>query len=261
MSTEMAYGIHAVRALLERHPDRVREVSIVREREDPRARQLETLARERAIAVRRVEAEVLRRRVGDAAHQGVIAEITPLAPWSEDDLLSALERTADPLILALDGVQDPHNLGACLRCADACGALAVVAPRDRAARLTPAARKVAAGAAESTPFVACTNLARTLRLLKQAGLWIHGADAEASVPAYEADMTGGTVLVLGAEGGGLRQLTRQGCDFLVRLPRLGAVESLNVSVAAGMLLYEAARQRALRQAAIRSQGAQPGPSA
>ncbi|MGH8328346.1 MAG: TrmH family RNA methyltransferase, partial [Steroidobacteraceae bacterium] len=106
-----------------------------------------------------------------------------------------------------------------------------------------------------------TNLARTLRLLKQAGLWIHGADAEASVPAYEADMTGGTVLVLGAEGGGLRQLTRQGCDFLVRLPRLGAVESLNVSVAAGMLLYEAARQRALRQAAIRSQGAQPGPSA
>ena len=164
--------------------------------------------------------------------------------------------TSAPLLLALDGVQDPHNLGACLRTADACGALAVIVPRDRAAQLTPAARKVAAGAAESTPVVPCTNLSRTLGLLKQAGVWAFGADAEAERDAREVDLTGAAVLVLGAEGRGLRQLTRQSCDVLVRLPRLGTVESLNVSVAAGMLLYEAVRQRSMApQAAIGGGGA------
>jgi 23S rRNA (guanosine2251-2'-O)-methyltransferase len=147
------------------------------------------------------------------------------------------------LLLALDGVQDPHNLGACLRTADACGALAVVIPRDRAAQPNATMRKVAAGAAESTPIVVVTNLARCLRDLKQAGLWVVGAEAEADKRASEVDMTGGTVIVMGAEGSGLRQLTRQHCDLMVRLPSLGAVESLNVSVAAGMLLYEAQRQR------------------
>jgi 23S rRNA (guanosine2251-2'-O)-methyltransferase len=148
-----------------------------------------------------------------------------------------------PLLLALDGVQDPHNLGACLRTADACGALAVVIPRDRAAQPNATMRKVAAGAAETTPIVVVTNLARCLRDLKQAGLWVVGAEAGAQKRAADVDMTGGTVIVMGAEGGGLRQLTRQHCDLLVRLPSLGAVESLNVSVAAGMLLYEAQRQR------------------
>jgi 23S rRNA (guanosine2251-2'-O)-methyltransferase len=176
-------------------------------------------------------------------HQGVAADISPLPPWDEDELLTALQSDAAPLLLALDGVQDPHNLGACLRTADACGALAVIVPKDRAAQLTPKVRKVAAGAAETTPVVAVTNLARTLKLLKESGLWVVGADAAADQTADAVDLKGPVVLVLGAEGAGLRQLTRQNCDFLARLPQLGAVESLNVSVAAGMLLYEAARQR------------------
>jgi len=187
--------------------------------------------------------EALRQELGDVAHQGVAAEITPLPPWTEDELLTALQTVQAPLLLALDGVQDPHNLGACLRTADACGALAVIVPRDRAAQLTPAVRKVAAGAAETTPVVAVTNLVRTLKLLKESGLWIVGADAAATVAARAVDLRGPLVLLLGAEGTGLRQLTRQNCDFLVSLPQRGAVESLNVSVAAAMLLYEALRQR------------------
>src|SRR3984957_932630 len=166
-----------------------------------------------------------------------------MPPWTEDELFLALENATNPLILALDGVQDPHNLGACLRTADACGALAVVVPRDRAAQVTPTVRKVAVGAAETTPVVAVTNLVRTLKLLKEAGLWVVGADAEGAKLAQEVDLTGGIVLAMGAEGSGLRHLTRQTCDWMVRLPQLGAVESLNVSVAAGMLLYEAVRQR------------------
>jgi 23S rRNA (guanosine2251-2'-O)-methyltransferase len=241
---QVVYGLHAVRAILARHPERVLQVRIAEGRDDPRTRALEELAREKGRPVGRADASALRQSVGDVVHQGVIAEVSPLAPWSEDDLLAALTRANNPLLLALDGVQDPHNLGACLRTADACGALAVIGPRDRAAQLTPAARKVAAGAAESTPFVSCTNLGRTLDLLKQAGLWVFGAEAQAPKEAFEVDLGGGAVLVLGGEGSGLRQSTRQRCDFLVRLPQLGAVESLNVSVAAGMLLYEAVRQRA-----------------
>ena len=244
--TQLVYGLHTVRAILARHPQRVHRVLIAERRDDPRARAIEELARGQACAVERAAAETLRQRIGDVAHQGVVAEIEPLAPWSEDDLLAALGTASDPLLLALDGVQDPHNLGACLRTADACGALAVLGPRDRAAQLTPAARKVAAGAAETTPFVSCTNLGRTLELLKQAGLWIFGAEAQAREQAFEVDLTGGAVLVLGGEGAGLRQSTRERCDFKVRLPQLGAVESLNVSVAAGMLLYEAVRQRLAR---------------
>jgi 23S rRNA (guanosine2251-2'-O)-methyltransferase len=244
---ETIFGLHAVRMMLERHPERVRTVRIAERRDDPRMRALEELARRQARPVERVGVEALKRLLGDVVHQGVAAEITPLAPWSEDELLAALEGAAAPLLLALDGVQDPHNLGACLRTADACGVLAVIVPRDRAAQLTPAARKVAAGAAETTPLVTVTNLARTLRLLKGAGLWAVGAEAASEQGADSVDLTGPVVLVLGAEGAGLRQLTRQNCDFLVRLPRLGAVESLNVSVAAGMLLYEAVRQRGSRQ--------------
>lgn len=249
--TQIIYGLHAVRAILTRHPERVLGLKIMRGREDSRARELETLAARQGRPVERVDVEALTRALGEVVHQGVAAEITPLPAWSEDDLLSAIASSSGtqaasapaPLILALDGVQDPHNLGACLRSADACGALAVIVPRDRAAQLTAAARKVAAGAAESTPVVACTNLARTLATLKDGGVWAFGADVEAEKEAFEVDLTVAAVLVLGAEGRGLRQLTRQHCDVLVRLPRLGAVESLNVSVAAGMLLYEAVRQR------------------
>jgi 23S rRNA (guanosine2251-2'-O)-methyltransferase len=245
---QVVYGLHAVRAILARHPERVLSLKIVHGRDDSRAREVEALARRHGRPVERVDAEMLTRLLGEAVHQGVAAEIAPLPAWSEDDLLSAIaspvvSSAPAPLLLALDGVQDPHNLGACLRTADACGALAVIVPRDRAAQLTAAARKVAAGAAESTPVVPCTNLSRMLGLLKQTGVWAFGADAQAQSEAREVDLTVAAVLVLGAEGRGLRQLTRQRCDFLVRLPRLGSVESLNVSVAAGMLLYEAVRQR------------------
>lgn len=237
--------MHPVRVLLERHPERVVTVRLADRRDDPRVREIEALARKHGRQVQRIDAHALKQALGDVTHQGVVAEILPLAPWSEDDLFEALQTTKNPLLLALDGVQDPHNLGACLRTADACGALAVVVPRDRAAQLTATVRKVAVGAAETTPVVTVTNLVRTLKLLKEAGLWVVGADAEGAKPAHEADLKGGTVLVLGAEGAGLRHLTRQTCDWMVRLPQLGTVESLNVSVAAGMLLYEAVRQRML----------------
>ena len=241
--SETIYGMHAVRVMLERHADRVLTVLLAEQRDDPRARAIEELARRHQRPVQRVDTHSLRQQLGDVAHQGVAAEITPLPPWSEDELLAALQAVRAPLLLALDGVQDPHNLGACLRTADACGALAVIVPRDRAAQLTPTVRKVAAGAAETTPVVAVTNLVRSLKLLKEAGLWIVGADADAAKPARAVVLRGPIVLVLGAEGTGLRHLTRQNCDFLVSLPQRGAVESLNVSVAAAMLLYEALRQR------------------
>jgi len=242
-SAETIFGLHPVRSMLVRHPERVLTVRLAERRDDPRVRAIEDLARKQQRPVERLDTHALERLLGDVVHQGVAADITPLPPWTEDELLAALQKASAPLLLALDGVQDPHNLGACLRTADACGVLAVIVPKDRAAQLTPAARKVAAGAAETTPVVAVTNLVRTLKLLKEAGLWVVGADVAAQKSADAVDLKGPVVLVLGAEGAGLRQLTRQNCDFLARLPQLGAVESLNVSVAAGMLLYEAARQR------------------
>lgn len=241
---ESVYGLHAVRALLTRHPERVLRVFLQQGRHDAKIEEIERLARSASRAVERVEPKQLQARLGDVVHQGVVAEVSPLPSWREDDLLSALGSVSQPLLLALDGVQDPHNLGACLRTADACGVLAVIVPKDRAAPLNATARKVAAGAAETTPVVSVTNLARTLGLLKSAGLWIVGADADSPQSAREIDLTGPRVLVLGAEGAGLRVLTRRHCDWLARLPSLGAVESLNVSVATGMLLYEAVRQRA-----------------
>jgi len=254
--SEIVYGLHAVQAVLAKDPSRVLRVYVLRGREDGRVVALLAAAAATQVTVERVDAARLARLAGDAVHQGVVAEVRPVVPWDEDRLSAELARLQDPavvaaaaggryapLLLALDGVQDPHNLGACLRTADACGALAVLIPRDRAAQPNATMRKVAAGAAETTPIVVVTNLARCLRDLKQAGLWVVGAEAGAQKRAADVDLTGGTVIVMGAEGGGLRQLTRQHCDLLVRLPSLGAVESLNVSVAAGMLLYEAQRQR------------------
>jgi 23S rRNA (guanosine2251-2'-O)-methyltransferase len=237
------YGLHAVRALLNRDPARVRRISLQLRRDDPRSRELEALAAAANVRIDRVDAEQLKRWVGDVVHQGVVAQVEPLKPWAEEDLIAALQGKPDPLVLVLDSVTDPHNLGACLRTADACGAVAVMVPRDRSASVNPTVRKVAAGAAETTPVVTVTNLVRSLKLLQEAGLWVVGADAEGAKLAYDADLTGPRALVLGAEGSGLRELTRKTCDFLVRLPQLGSVESLNVSVATGMLLYEALRQR------------------
>ncbi|HEV7986571.1 MAG TPA: 23S rRNA (guanosine(2251)-2'-O)-methyltransferase RlmB [Steroidobacteraceae bacterium] len=241
--TEIVYGLHAVSALLTRHPGRVQRVYLQQGRADSRAAQLEKLVRAAGKTIERIDAGRLRARLGNVVHQGVVAEVLPLEPWREEELLAAIRTGDNPLLLALDGVQDPHNLGACLRTADACGVLALIVPRDRAAPLNATARKSASGAAETTPVVTVTNLARTLGLLKDAGLWIVGADAEAPQTGAEVDLTGPRVLVMGAEGRGLRNLTRRHCDWLARLPSRGAVESLNVSVAAGMLLYEALRQR------------------
>lgn len=245
---ESIYGVHAVRALLIRRPERILRLRLAAARDDARMRELAALASRHGLTIDRANARELTQLLGDVVHQGVMAEIASLPPWTENDLLGAVAGATEPLLLALDGVQDPHNLGACLRTADACGALALVIPKDRAAQLTPTVRKVAAGAAETTPVVTVTNLVRCLRLLKQAGLWVVGAESQANQRAADVDLRAGTVVVLGAEGAGLRQLTRQSCDFLVRLPQLGAVESLNVSVAAGMLLYEAVRQRDARPA-------------
>lgn len=253
-NTEIIHGLHAVQALLTRDVTRVLKVQLLRGREDERAAAVLAAAMHAQIPVERVDAQRLDKLTGGAVHQGVIAEVRPLLPWTEDELISALgaalgAASGAPLVLALDGVQDPHNLGACLRTADACGALAVIIPKDRAAQLNATVRKVAAGAAETTPIVTVTNLARCLRDLKELGLWVVGADAAGPARADEVDLQGPIVLVMGAEGSGLRHNTRQHCDFLVRLPSLGAVESLNVSVAAGMLLYEAVRQRSAGPAA------------
>ncbi|HEV7605775.1 MAG TPA: 23S rRNA (guanosine(2251)-2'-O)-methyltransferase RlmB [Steroidobacteraceae bacterium] len=247
--SEKVYGLHAVRALLTRHVERVTAVTIAEQRGDPRVVEIQALAQKAGIAVKRAPPAAFKTMFGDAVHQGVYVEVLPLAMWREEELIEAIAKRLEaadgqpPFVLVLDGVQDPHNLGACLRTADACGALAVVIPKDRAVQVTPTVRKVAAGAAETTPIAVVTNLARTLRLLKDAGLWIVGADAEAPKLAHETDLSGPIALVMGAEGSGLRQLTRETCDLTVRLPQQGAVESLNVSVASGMLLYEALRQR------------------
>ena len=213
-------------------------------RDDERARGLKAAAESAGIHVQTVGNEAIGRLVGDAVHQGAAAAIRPLNPWTEEDLARHLDDPSpDTLILVLDGVTDPHNLGACLRSADAAGALAVVIPKDRSAGVDGVVRKVAAGAAEVVPVAAVTNLVRALESLKKAGIWVVGADGEASQSLYAADLKRPLALVLGAEGAGLRRLTRDTCDFLVRIPMAGTVESLNVSVAAGVALFEARRQQ------------------
>lgn len=249
MSRATVYGLHAVRAVLERRPGDVTRLAIDAAREDARMRELVALAAARGVAVEMASATSLDRESGGAAHQGVVAEVRPSVPLDANTLLDLLiAAKAPPLVLVLDGVSDPHNLGACLRCADAAGATAVVAPRDRAAGLTPIVRKVAAGAAETIPFAQVTNLARSLRDLKAAGLWIAGTAADADQELFAADLAVPLAVVMGSEGRGLRRLTRESCDFSIRLPMRGAVASLNVSVAAGIVLYEALRQRRARLA-------------
>ncbi|HWL63966.1 MAG TPA: 23S rRNA (guanosine(2251)-2'-O)-methyltransferase RlmB [Steroidobacteraceae bacterium] len=239
----LVYGLHAVRSVITKSAGRVRRLQLDARRDDPRMRELLQLAQQQNLKPERVETRQIAGRVGDVSHQGVLAEVDPLPPWHEDELVDAIAAATDPLVLVLDGVQDPHNLGACLRTADACGALAVVVPKDRAAGMNATVRKVAAGAAETMPLATVTNLARTLRLLKDAGQWIVGADMQGRECSWQADLTGSKALVMGGEGDGLRELTRKSCDLLVRLPQAGSVESMNVSVACGMMLYEAVRQR------------------
>ncbi len=239
----LVYGLHAVGAIIDRAPERLLELWIAEPRDDARARSLTERARAAGVHVQIAGSETLRKLAGDVAHQGAVAAVRPVKPWNEQDLSAALGEIQDPLLLALDGVTDPHNLGACLRTADAAGAQAVIIPKDRAAAVDGVVRKVAAGAAEFVPVAAVTNLARTLSMLKERGVWVVGTDGQAAQSLYEADLNRALCLVLGAEGGGVRRLTRECCDFLVRIPMAGQVESLNVSVAAGVALFEARRQR------------------
>jgi 23S rRNA (guanosine2251-2'-O)-methyltransferase len=240
----IVYGLHAVRAVLARRPADIIRLMVAQDRDDVRQRELRKLAADHGLPLVAATIAELDRLCGGVRHQGAVAEVRPSTAMDENDLLDLLVGAASPaLVLVLDGVTDPHNLGACLRSADAAGVVAVVAPRDRAVGLTPAVRKVAAGAAETTPFAQVTNLARTLRDLKSAGLWIVGTAADAERELFDAELTGPLAIVMGSEGQGMRRLTRECCDFCVRLPMLGAVESLNVSVAAGVVLFEALRQR------------------
>ncbi len=242
---EKIYGVHAVEALLRHHPKRVKQIWLSEGRSEPRIQALLALAADNRVAVGQAERRELDAWV-EGVHQGVVAEVSPSQVWGEAMLDELLDRTEGaPLLLVLDGVTDPHNLGACLRTADAAGVQAVIVPKDKSATLTAAVRKVACGAAEVIPLVAVTNLARTLEKLQQRGLWIVGTAGEAQQELYQQDMTGPTVLVMGAEGKGMRRLTREHCDFLVKLPMAGSVSSLNVSVATGVCLFEAVRQRSV----------------
>lgn len=239
------YGLHAVKAALEQAPERVLEFWLAGAREDPRTRDLRERAVRVGLHVHTVTNDALSKLVGEAAHQGVVLAMRPLKAWDEHDLTEALDRlTGDPLLLILDGITDPHNLGACLRTAVAAGAHAVVIPKDRAASVDGVVRKVAAGAAEFIPVARVVNLARTLGMLKERGIWVVGTDGAALESIYTADLKRPLSLVLGAEGGGMRRLTREKCDFLVRIPMTGPMPSLNVSVAAGVALFEVLRQRA-----------------
>lgn len=244
--TDYACGLHSVASLLRSHPGTIRELTVAEGREDRRLAEIVSLAVTNGIAVQRLPRRMLDRMLPGSRHQGIIATLHSTAGGHrEQDLLPLLADCPDPpLLLVLDGVQDPHNLGACLRTADAAGVNAVIVPRDRAARVTSIVRKVASGAVESVPLFSVTNLARTLRSLREAGVWIYGASDAADQELYGVDLTGPVALVLGGEGRGLRRLTRDLCDYLVAIPMAGRVESLNVSVAAGVLLYEARRQRA-----------------
>lgn len=243
--SETAYGIHAVDVILRRSPERIISLSIQSDRNDKRIQGLLSLAQNQGVAVDRVTKADLDEMVSER-HQGVVAVIKPRQAnggVAERDLSSYLKGIDCPLVLVLDGVTDPHNLGACLRSADAAGVAAVIVPKDNSAELNAVARKVASGAADVIPLVRVTNLARTLRSLKELGIWIVGTTGEADTLVYNQDLSIPTALVMGAEGPGMRRLTTEACDFLVKLPMAGDVSSLNVSVATGICLFEAVRQR------------------
>jgi 23S rRNA (guanosine2251-2'-O)-methyltransferase len=237
----VVFGFHAVLARLRADPASVVELFVDETRNDARIRDLATTAERGGVKVMRVPTKRLDGFYGGGRHQGVVARIEmKRATDTLDEILGEIEQ---PLLLVLDGVTDPHNLGACLRVANAAGAHAVVAPKDRAAGITPAVSKVASGAAESTPYIMVTNLARTLSDLKERNVWIVGADERAEQTLYQANLPESIAWVLGAEGEGMRRLTRESCDLLVRIPMAGDVASLNVSVSAGVCLFESVRRR------------------
>ncbi len=242
MKSKLIFGFHAVTARIRHEASTVDEIYIDANRHDRRMGELIRAAKAANVRIIQADDQRLDAMVGSRRHQGVIAKAGEISlARNLDELLDAIE--GPPLLLLLDGVTDPHNLGACLRVADGAGAHAVIAPKDRAVGLNATAAKVASGAAESVPYITVTNLARTMRELQERDIWLTGTTEDAESSIYEVDFTGGSALVMGSEGEGLRRLTRENCDRLVHLPMLGSVESLNVSVASGVCLYEARRQR------------------
>lgn len=242
---ELVYGIHAVSMLLRTRPKEVIQVWIQQSRKDKKMNEIKALSESSRVKCEMISSEQLQKRLAEnARHQGVVASCRAMLAWSEDDLMQYIKNAREPIVLLiLDGVQDPHNLGACLRSANAFGVSAVIAPKDRAASLTDVAKKVASGAAEQTPFIAVTNLNRTLKQLKDVGVWLAGLDEDATLTLSEINLKGNIGIVMGSESEGLRRLTRETCDHLATIPMQGMVESLNVSVATGIALYEVVRQR------------------
>ena len=241
-------GINAVSAAVEHDAENVREVLIEAGARNPRLTEIEAQARRKDIDVRRVATQALDGVVGNLRHQGVVARYAAAKTYSENDLEGLVEAAeGKALVLVLDGVQDPHNLGACLRSAAAAGVTAVIFPKDKAVQINATVRKTSAGAADSIPVIPATNLARTMRDLQQMGVWIYGLAGEADTSFWSIDLRGNVALVLGGESDGLRRLTRENCDQLVKIPMPGGgdVESLNVSVATGVTLFEAVRQRSV----------------
>jgi len=246
-SAEQVYGLHAVAALLESRPASIKKLMVADVAADRQLAPLLAQAVAAGISIQRINRKQLDQQAPDSRHQGVIAVVRETTSGINErqlpDFLAALTEPA--FLLVLDGVQDPHNLGACLRTADAAGVHAVILPQDRAVGITPVVHKVACGAVESVPVFTVTNLARTLRQLRDAGIWIYGASDSAEQRLYDIDLLGPIALVLGSEGKGMRRLTREHCDHLLSIPMAGRVESLNVSVAAGVVLFEVRRQRGL----------------
>ncbi len=244
MSEQLVYGVHAVCALLANPHRRINKLYVSQDRLDKRLQDVLDKAEKAQIPIEKLSSQKMNQRFSEFTHQGVVASAIPLPNYGESDLLSLLDSCKKPgLILILDGVTDPHNLGACLRSADATGVDFVIIPKDKSASVTPVVSKVACGAAESVPLVRVTNLVRAMEILKEHGVWIYGAAGEAEHSLYQIDCSGTIAVAMGAEGEGLRRLTREHCDGLFSLPMLGSVESLNVSVATGVSLYEVIRQR------------------
>ncbi|MGL5007559.1 MAG: 23S rRNA (guanosine(2251)-2'-O)-methyltransferase RlmB [Plesiomonas sp.] len=241
--SDVIFGIHAVKSLLESDPERFIDVFILKGREDERMRPLLNELRRLGVSIQLANRQVLDTKSEGAVHQGIVARVTEGKQYDEHDLNDLLDKVDTPFLLILDGITDPHNLGACLRSADAAGVHAVIAPRDRSAKLNSIARKVACGAAEHVPLISVTNLARTMRALQDRGIWLVGTAGEATHDLYQSKLNGPMALVMGAEGEGMRRLTREHCDELISIPMAGTVSSLNVSVATGICLFEAVRQR------------------
>jgi 23S rRNA (guanosine2251-2'-O)-methyltransferase len=243
MSNEFIYGIHAINAVLEKSPDRLIEAYVLKGRQDDRLMPVLNELQHLGISIQQMGRKALDDKAKGANHQGIIARVKPAKALNEHDLDDILANTEQPLLLVLDGVTDPHNLGACLRNADAAGVAAVIVPKDKSAPMTATVSKVACGAAETVPLVRVTNLARTMRALQEKGIWFVGTAGEATHDIYQSKLTGPLAIVMGAEGDGMRRLTRETCDDLIKIPMAGSVSSLNVSVATGICLFEAVRQR------------------